>query len=485
MDKNLPDSANLEHLKGQAKSLLRSLRAHEPEALVRVAGLPFQEPFRLANAQLAVAREYGFDSWSKLKKHVEGYPDRRTAFFAAIRAGDRDAVRSLLEQDRTLKDAHDPDSFGAAPIVTAANRGDQGLIDLLLDHGVDIDGRSDWWAGSFGALDGANEEMSAYLLKRGATLTAHAAARLGMVKELKEMIRRDPQVVHQRGGDGQFPLHFSKTPEIVDILLDAGSDIDARDIDHNSTAAMWRIQEHNVLRRLLERGATPDVYMGIVLGDLALVKRLVEEDPDVLNHRITDREKAPGGNIYIYTIGDLRPDQLATHVGNDEIYRYFFEKADAKGKLLASCWRPEPEVARKIAAENPGLVASLALPDMRVMAHAAWLHRTESVKLMAELGFDLDVQTDQDKMSPLACAGFHGYVDIIEALLPYKPSLTIKNAYGGTPLGTCIYGSMHGWSKDGDYPRSVEFLLEAGSPPPKELYGSPEVQVVLRRFGVT
>ena len=57
MSSELPTRPNLEHLKKQARQRLRELRAHHPGA-------------QLADAQHAVAQDYGFASWPKLKAHV-------------------------------------------------------------------------------------------------------------------------------------------------------------------------------------------------------------------------------------------------------------------------------------------------------------------------------------------------------------------------------------------------------------------------------
>jgi hypothetical protein len=54
---SLPKHPNLEHLRKQAKARLAELQQRDPQA-------------RLADAQLAVAREYGFPSWPKLKASV-------------------------------------------------------------------------------------------------------------------------------------------------------------------------------------------------------------------------------------------------------------------------------------------------------------------------------------------------------------------------------------------------------------------------------
>jgi hypothetical protein len=58
MSRNLPPHPNLEHLKKQAKDLLRDFKQQNPAS-------------KLADAQHVIAREYGFASWPKLKVHVE------------------------------------------------------------------------------------------------------------------------------------------------------------------------------------------------------------------------------------------------------------------------------------------------------------------------------------------------------------------------------------------------------------------------------
>ena len=58
MPQLLPAFPNLEHLKGQAKDVLRVVRRRKPE-------------WKLADAQHAIARGYGFTNWPDLKTHVE------------------------------------------------------------------------------------------------------------------------------------------------------------------------------------------------------------------------------------------------------------------------------------------------------------------------------------------------------------------------------------------------------------------------------
>ena len=78
----LPDRLNLDHLKKQAKQLIRLYRSRDPAAMARfrnalpaVAGRNDEDissaQLRLHDAQSCIAREYGFTSWSDLKHYVE------------------------------------------------------------------------------------------------------------------------------------------------------------------------------------------------------------------------------------------------------------------------------------------------------------------------------------------------------------------------------------------------------------------------------
>jgi hypothetical protein len=88
MTRQLPSRPNLEQLRKQAKSVLKGHQAATPEILGRVRehhprwrhsteAIIASSPFTLADAQLVIAAEYGFETWSRLKAHVllnEGDP---------------------------------------------------------------------------------------------------------------------------------------------------------------------------------------------------------------------------------------------------------------------------------------------------------------------------------------------------------------------------------------------------------------------------
>jgi len=88
MARPLPERPDLEWLRNRAKRALRELRKRRPGA-------------RLAEAQLAVARDHGFASWRALKQHVDEVrtaappviPEAQVAaFLRAVGNGERDAV---------------------------------------------------------------------------------------------------------------------------------------------------------------------------------------------------------------------------------------------------------------------------------------------------------------------------------------------------------------------------------------------------------
>src|SRR5258708_28603785 len=70
--RSLPPRPDLAQQKSQAKELLQSFAAGDPESRARIrAALPDKQPIVLADAQFVLAREYGFTSWAALKQHIE------------------------------------------------------------------------------------------------------------------------------------------------------------------------------------------------------------------------------------------------------------------------------------------------------------------------------------------------------------------------------------------------------------------------------
>ena len=132
--------------------------------------------------------------------------------------------------------------------------------------------------------------------------------------------------------------------------------------------------------------------------------------------------------------------------------------------LLAYCAVGDAANAQRLAAEHPKIVSQLPDADQRQLIVAAGCGDIEAVRVMVSLGFKLHIR-DDDAMTPLHWAAFHGYEKVIEVLLAAddEPPLTWLNGYGGTPMTTCFYGSQHTWRTGGDHAASLQLLVDAGS----------------------
>jgi hypothetical protein len=82
MSRSLPEHPNLVHLKKQARDLLRCYRRGDAVAVERLSSqvASGSDP-QLADAQYLIAREYGFESWTKLKRQVESAVTARSIWF--------------------------------------------------------------------------------------------------------------------------------------------------------------------------------------------------------------------------------------------------------------------------------------------------------------------------------------------------------------------------------------------------------------------
>src|SRR5262245_919788 len=118
--RTLREHPDLDQLKRQAKELLRAFTAGEEHAVTEVSTHYRQADragFALHDAQLVLARSYGFDSWSKLKAHVEGITLKRLV--DAVRAGDLRHVKEAAPGTRRGPCGSGRRAVGDAPSVGA------------------------------------------------------------------------------------------------------------------------------------------------------------------------------------------------------------------------------------------------------------------------------------------------------------------------------------------------------------------------------
>ena len=296
---DLPARADLDQLRRLAKDLLRSARRGDADAVARIVEV--SDRLVLDSAQLAVAREHGFASWSRLRFEV----DRR----ATLDSGDVDRLRTLLAEHpeaavqkmlhwcdhphgasplgyvammrfdtargvwrdvpgtgamaRALLDAGAPvdgdPGDPETPLMTAASYGDAKVAQVLVDAGADLSARSSSTAG--GVPDGTALRhavvfgMSAVvdvLLRAGARDLVQAAAAGDGTGQLTPDTSAADRIAAPRVAAEHGRL------DVMDQLIAASTRVDGVDRDGSTAlhAAAYSGRADSV-RRLLAHGADP------------------------------------------------------------------------------------------------------------------------------------------------------------------------------------------------------------------------------------
>lgn len=166
--KKLPRDPSEEHLRKQAKQLLRAYQGKLATAEQRFAAVFAGKAIALAEAQHVLAVEYGFASWEKLIGHVRSVTNpfidkRNDALVRAAVAGDFNGLRRRIEAGDFVR--HDLD------FALARLHGDPGRMgEYLIEQGADPDGEYGLGYGPIilAHCEGLNVEGIRFLLEHGA-----------------------------------------------------------------------------------------------------------------------------------------------------------------------------------------------------------------------------------------------------------------------------------------------------------------------------
>jgi hypothetical protein len=296
----LPIRPNLDHLRHQAKDLLRAARSGDAAAKARIG-----DPATLALAQLAVARDYGFASWARLKTEVERREILESGDVVRLRALIAEQPELATEEMRNWSDHPN----GAAPLSYVAmmrfttfggvwrdRAGTGEMARVLLAAGAPVDGDAgDRETPLMTAASYGDAEVARALIEAGASLEAvsssdaggvpdatalrHAAV-FGMTEVLDVIVAAGARIgsVSQAAAAGDVTGWL--TPDtsaidkihalvmaadhqrlsVLDALLEAGTPVDAEDEVWGRQALRLAAANGRAesVRHLLARGADPD-----------------------------------------------------------------------------------------------------------------------------------------------------------------------------------------------------------------------------------
>jgi ankyrin repeat protein len=251
MSLTLPAHPNLEWLRKTAKQLLRELRETAPDT-------------KVAEAQLQLARRYGFASWRKLVAFVDAVDAAGDELRAAVRANDIAKVTEILDDDpdliRASEDLHERERPSDEPRMSllhlAVAEGHAAMAALLVGRGAPLDARNHGGRTALhDCFELGRDDIGRMLIANGATLDACAAAAFGEHERLEAILRDDPAQANDRT-TGLAPLGWSgyaQQATSADILIAHGAVIDA-----DAWAPACHVAAMPVLRVLLERGGDPN-----------------------------------------------------------------------------------------------------------------------------------------------------------------------------------------------------------------------------------
>jgi ankyrin repeat protein len=486
-DRVLPARPNLDHLKNEAKALHKAFNQRDAAAIERIRDtIGDQETLKLTDAQRAIAREYGFPTWARLRGHVQSAAkddDPIAAFLTAAQEQDRERAQRVLDEHPEIATAslHVASALGHAAearrlIAEDPSRVNQRVgspaADPLLYLGYSP------FHGESPARDAGLLETARVLLDAGANPNTRDDRYGVPVLHSVTGQRSVPPIARllldagANPTDGESVFHAAEHfhEKALELLLEAGVQLNYVGEWGNTAPYFllrwWDVERTPNVRRglvwLLEHGADPNIpsareretclHVAARRGqDVAIVQLLLDHGADVTLRR------GDGCTAWL----------LAQRSGFDAIAQ-LLERAgalpqplSATDELLAACGRGDAEAARRLA--SPETLRALSSDDVVLLPEAAMAGRWPTVTACVAAGFPVDV-TESSGATALHYAAIEGRLEIVELLLAHGANLSIVDKeHSSTPLGWATWGSEFLQIPSGDYPGTVRALIGSGA----------------------
>lgn len=528
--RSLPQNPSLELDKKRAKRLLARVRDSDPEALERLrthhprfadsSALVIAAAAKLHDAQLVIAREYGFASWPRLHAFVRtrclSTAARAARLVQAACSGDIRSARLLLETEPELA-RHD--------VWTACACGEPDLLADLLARQPELarrpggpDARQPLLAACHSRFLRADAERARRIVECVRILLAHGADPNAHYFVTSEGHRKIQTCLYGAAG-------VANNAEITRMLLEAGADVnefapppepgklsgmealyhasefhDVACLEHLLAAKPYPLCISYCFGRALDFDNERAALLYLAYGADANTRIPWFSNRSHL-HKAAIKARTPATIAAMLERG-ADPDAVdargvsayryAVRYGHTELVKVF----EARGADRASVTDEDRWSAQlATAARSSGRVDSKFAPDPDLIELAIKRGRPDLLRALLEAGADLSKGSE---MQPLHTAAYFGCAEAVALLIEAGADLRERNPFGGTALGAAAFGSEHCVDpeggvgnllpeeiKHGDYARVAKLLIEAGIELPTHIAGGSDAFAnVLRRSGV-